>query len=139
MSDMGSPLQKILTSFVELIRVCVRELKACTTGLDVSFRDLEVSLQPLLEEETVSTCAGLVKTGLEKFLAGYIRSSHLHLPGRKGFLTDRQQRVCDDLEVLRSLLSTAEELDGCTLQAAALRLVNDREVRGFSEKNATVR
>ncbi|CAD5216748.1 unnamed protein product [Bursaphelenchus xylophilus] len=87
--DLPANQRRIRSSLVDIIGTCIRELKQCTQGLDIE-----------VDAETVSSSAALRPTALE-----------MELRSKSLLLTDRQERLLNDLRILRRTLKTFEDLD----------------------------
>ncbi|KAK6738751.1 hypothetical protein RB195_020702 [Necator americanus] len=104
--DLPTVFRRVHTTFVELLKVCVRELKQC------SF----IEKQAILEEDTLNV-AVYVPSLLER-----------QLNERRSFLTEKQGRLMSDLSILRELLQTAEDMDPATVLTRINALRCDKEV-----------
>ncbi|CAD5212421.1 unnamed protein product [Bursaphelenchus okinawaensis] len=87
--DLPANQRRIRALLVDIIGICIRELKQCTQGLDLE-----------MDIETVSPSAALRITVME-----------LQLRSKTLLLTDRQERLLNDLRILRRTLKTFEDLD----------------------------
>lgn len=103
--DLHPTLRRLHTTFVELIKVCIRELKQCSIA----------EKQATVDEDTVNVAA-YRKTQLER-----------QLSERRSFLTDKQLRLISDLSLLRELLRTAEDMDPASVLSRINALRNDKE------------
>nr|CDJ82326.1 DNA repair endonuclease XPF [Haemonchus contortus] len=104
--DLPPVLRRVHTTFVELLKVCIRELKQCSTA----------EKQATLEEDTTQV-AVYRPTLLER-----------QLGQRRSFLTDKQSRLLSDLTMLRELLQVAEDMDPATVLSRINAIRNDKEV-----------
>ncbi|XGW12372.1 hypothetical protein V3C99_013239 [Haemonchus contortus] len=104
--DLPPVLRRVHTTFVELLKVCIRELKQCSTA----------EKQATLEEDTTQV-AVYRPTLLER-----------QLSQRRSFLTDKQSRLLSDLTMLRELLQVAEDMDPATVLSRINAIRNDKEV-----------
>ncbi|KAK6051007.1 hypothetical protein COOONC_11488 [Cooperia oncophora] len=104
--DLPPVLRRVHTTFVELLKVCIRELKQCST----------VEKQAVQEEDTIQI-AVYRPTLLER-----------QLTQRRSFLTDKQSRLLADLTMLRELLQVAEDMDPATVLSRINAIRNDKEV-----------
>ncbi|KAL6736130.1 hypothetical protein Aduo_006516 [Ancylostoma duodenale] len=103
--DLPAVFRRVHTTFVELLKVCTRELKQCST----------IEKQATLEEDTINVAV--------------YRPSLLErqLNERRSFLTDKQSRLLSDLSMLRELLQTAEDMDPATVLSRINAIRNDKE------------
>ncbi|KAE9416301.1 hypothetical protein Angca_002441 [Angiostrongylus cantonensis] len=104
--DLHPTLRRLHTTFIELLKVCIRELKQCSIA----------EKQATLEEDTINVAA-YRPTLLER-----------QLNERRSFLTDKQLRLISDLSLLRELLQTAEDMDPASVLSRINALRNDKEV-----------
>uniref|UniRef100_A0A183FNS5 ERCC4 domain-containing protein n=1 Tax=Heligmosomoides polygyrus TaxID=6339 RepID=A0A183FNS5_HELPZ len=104
--DLPPVLRRVHTTFVELLKVCIRELKQCSTA----------EKQATPEEDTIQI-AVYRPTLLER-----------QLNQRRSFLTDKQSRLMADLTMLRELLQAAENMDPATVLARINAIRSDKEV-----------
>ncbi|KIH62155.1 hypothetical protein ANCDUO_07565 [Ancylostoma duodenale] len=104
--DLPAVFRRVHTTFVELLKVCTRELKQCST----------IEKQATLEEDTINVAV--------------YRPSLLErqLNERRSFLTEKQSRLLSDLSMLRELLQTAEDMDPATVLSRINAIRNDKEV-----------
>ncbi|KJH50405.1 hypothetical protein DICVIV_03416 [Dictyocaulus viviparus] len=103
--DLPPTLRRLHTMLVELLKVCIRELKQC------SIADKEAT-----SEEDIVNIAVFGPSSLER-----------QLNERKSFLTDKQHRLLSDLSFLRELLRTAEDMDPASVLTRINALRNDKE------------
>ncbi|VDM54674.1 unnamed protein product [Angiostrongylus costaricensis] len=106
--DLHPTLRRLHTTFIELLKVCIRELKQCSIA----------EKQVTLEEDTINVAA-YRPTLLER-----------QLNERRSFLTDKQLRLISDLSLLRELLQTAEDMDPASVLFRINALRNDKEKSG---------
>uniref|UniRef100_A0A0K0DMS5 ERCC4 domain-containing protein n=1 Tax=Angiostrongylus cantonensis TaxID=6313 RepID=A0A0K0DMS5_ANGCA len=106
--DLHPTLRRLHTTFIELLKVCIRELKQCSIA----------EKQATLEEDTINVAA-YRPTLLER-----------QLNERRSFLTDKQLRLISDLSLLRELLQTAEDMDPASVLSRINALRNDKERSG---------
>ncbi|KAK5964710.1 DNA repair endonuclease XPF [Trichostrongylus colubriformis] len=104
--DLPPVLRRVHTTFVELLKVCIRELKQCSTA----------EKQAGSEEDTIQV-AVYRPTLLER-----------QLSQRRSFLTDKQSRLMSDLTLLRELLQMSEDMDPATVLSRINAIRNDKEV-----------
>ncbi|WKX93729.1 hypothetical protein Q1695_011189 [Nippostrongylus brasiliensis] len=103
--DLPPVLRRVHTTFVELLKVCTRELKQCSSA----------EKQALLEEDTVQVSV-YRPTLLER-----------QLNQRRSFLTDKQSRLMSDLSMLRELLQSSENMDPASVLLRINAIRNDKE------------
>ncbi|KAF8363137.1 xpf-1 [Pristionchus pacificus] len=110
--DVPPLLRRCLSTLVELLKVCGRELKT-TVGSSRKNKSGDET-----EEESLTGIAYL-PTQLEKEIAD-----------RRSFATEKQRRLLNEIAQLRKLLMTAENIDACTLLAriTAMKTENEGEV-----------
>uniref|UniRef100_A0A914WNF4 Uncharacterized protein n=1 Tax=Plectus sambesii TaxID=2011161 RepID=A0A914WNF4_9BILA len=104
--EMSAGMRKIQSSLVDIIRTCLKELKQCTSSVDVE-----------TEDDATSSAAALYESKLERDLEPVMAT-----------LTDKQQRLLEDLKQLRHLLKEAEQLDPVTLYHSFTSLQSSKEV-----------
>ncbi|KHJ79420.1 hypothetical protein OESDEN_20933 [Oesophagostomum dentatum] len=104
--DLPSTFRRVHTTFVELLKVCIRELKQCST----------IEKQAVAEEDTVNVAV--------------YRPSQLErqLSERRSFLTDKQSRLMSDLTLLRELLQMSEDMDPATVLSRINAVRGDKEI-----------
>ncbi|KAK6030375.1 hypothetical protein OSTOST_03499, partial [Ostertagia ostertagi] len=95
--DLPPVLRRVHTTFVELLKVCIRELKQCSTA----------EKQAVLEEDTIHV-AVYRPTLLERQLS-------------------QRRRLMADLTMLRELLQIAEDMDPATVLSRINAIRNDKE------------
>ncbi|VDN55404.1 unnamed protein product [Dracunculus medinensis] len=105
-SDLPHSMRKVQSALVDIIRTCVNELKQCSTGFDI-----------ITEEESSHPSSGLNPSMLE-----------IQLKCQQFSLTEKQQRLLNDLKQLRNLLYQAEELDAATLYRNLLNIRRDKDL-----------
>uniref|UniRef100_A0A914CEA7 DNA repair endonuclease XPF n=1 Tax=Acrobeloides nanus TaxID=290746 RepID=A0A914CEA7_9BILA len=109
--DLPLSWRKVRSGLVDIIRTCVKELKQCTQGVDI-----------LIEDESLAPSAGLRPSLLE-----------MELRSKSIFLIDKQERILNDLKILRGLLQKVEDLDPYSIYQHLNKLRNDKE---YMSKNS---
>uniref|UniRef100_A0A1I7XP95 BTB domain-containing protein n=1 Tax=Heterorhabditis bacteriophora TaxID=37862 RepID=A0A1I7XP95_HETBA len=104
--DVPPRLRRIHSTLAELLKVCIRELKQCST----------IGKQTIQEEDTVNLAVYGI-TQLER-----------QLLEKRSFLSEKQSRLIFDLSLLRELLQIAEDMDPATLLNRINVLRKDKEV-----------
>ncbi|VDO52205.1 unnamed protein product [Haemonchus placei] len=133
--DLPPVLRRVHTTFVELLKVCIRELKQCSTA------EKQVSSVATLEEDTTQVAVyrpTLLERQLSQrrwvhpmnpdYLLEYITTTKM-MSIFRSFLTDKQSRLLSDLTMLRELLQVAEDMDPATVLSRINAIRNDKEVR----------
>jgi hypothetical protein len=110
--DLTTTQRQIRTCIIDIISTCVRELKQCTHGVEVETED----------EGAVAARAALRPSPLEIEL----RKSTL-------MLTERQERLLNDLQILRKLLEKAENLDPVSVHTLISELRSSKEVTSITK------
>uniref|UniRef100_A0AC34PZY7 Uncharacterized protein n=1 Tax=Panagrolaimus sp. JU765 TaxID=591449 RepID=A0AC34PZY7_9BILA len=103
--ELPPQLRRIRMAMMDIIRTCVRELKSTVSSLEIE-----------LEDDALSPSAALYPSKLE-----------LDLRKKTLLLTERQERILNDLGILRSLLRKIEDLDPYTAHNFVKKLRSDRE------------
>uniref|UniRef100_A0A915DY22 DNA repair endonuclease XPF n=1 Tax=Ditylenchus dipsaci TaxID=166011 RepID=A0A915DY22_9BILA len=103
--------RRIRNCLKEIMNTCVRDLKACTHGVDVQ-----------VESDALAPAAGLQQTRLE-----------MDLRKKTLLLSERQERILTDLHMLRILLHKVEDMDPTNAWAYICKIRNDKDVL---EKNS---
>ncbi|CAI2341167.1 unnamed protein product [Caenorhabditis sp. 36 PRJEB53466] len=101
--DVPTPLRRIHRALIDFIKVCIRDLRTCSTsGKQADEQNEDMAHVPW------------ATTRLEK-----------RLRDRRGHISDKQQRLLNDVASLRSVLEMSENMDAATVIAELRRLKND--------------
>lgn len=104
--DVPTPLRRIHRTLMDFIKVCVRDLRTCSSsGKQADDHNEEMVHVPW------------TTTQLEK-----------RLRDRRGQVSDKQQRLLNDAASLREILQMSENMDAATVLARMQVLKNDRTV-----------
>ncbi|CAI5441800.1 unnamed protein product [Caenorhabditis angaria] len=104
--DVSSSMRRVHRTLVEFIKVCIRDLRACSTsGKEEKLENEEMVHVPW------------ATTQLET-----------RLKNRRGHLTEKQSRLLLDATSLREILQMSENLDGASVLARLTALKNDPKV-----------
>ncbi|CAB3403951.1 unnamed protein product [Caenorhabditis bovis] len=99
-------MRRIHRALMDFIKVCIRDLRTCSA-----------SGKQTGEENEEMIHVPWAPTQLEK-----------RLKNRKGFISDKQQRLINDAGFLREILQMSENLDPATVYARLQALKNDKTV-----------
>ncbi|EGT51508.1 hypothetical protein CAEBREN_09583 [Caenorhabditis brenneri] len=104
--DVPTPLRRVHRTLIEFIKVCVRDLRtSSTSGKQSDDQNEEMVHVPW------------ATTQLEK-----------RLRDRRGHISEKQQRLLNDLASLREILQLSENMDVATVLSRLQMLKNDRTV-----------
>lgn len=104
--DVPTPLRRVHRTIIEFIKVCVRDLRTCSTsGKQTDEQNEEMIHVPW------------AATRLEK-----------RLHDRRGHISEKQQRLLNDVASLREILQLSENMDVATVLSRLQVLKNDRTV-----------
>uniref|UniRef100_A0A914YBF0 DNA repair endonuclease XPF n=1 Tax=Panagrolaimus superbus TaxID=310955 RepID=A0A914YBF0_9BILA len=104
--DLPVQLRKVRMGLMDIIRTCVRELKQTVHSLEIE-----------MEDDALSPSAALYPSKLE-----------LDLRRKTLLLTERQERILNDLGLLRALLRKVEDLDPFTAFRFVQKLRNNKDL-----------